>query len=130
MTVTVDDSAGTGRAITNDVHSVQIGMPSPVQDVTGVDSSGMERLFLLADLSVTLDGVFNDAATTGAYTVLRNFRTLAAGQLGRTIAIAVSGDTLSEDCLFTDFALNRAADGSLTFNAPAVLSDGALAGWS
>lgn len=130
MTVTVDDAAGTGRAISNDVTSVQIGMPSPVQDTTGVNSTGMERLLLLADLSISLAGVFNDLATTGAHTVLNTFRTLAAAQTGRTTAIVVSGDTLTNEVLYTDYALNRAQDGSLTFNAPGALSNGTLTAWA
>ena len=130
MTVTCDDSGGTGRAISNDVTNVAISMPSPVQDITGVNSTGMERLLLLADLQLTLNGVFNDAATTGAHTVLSNFRTLAAAQVGRTTSIVVSGDTLAEEILFTDYALTRAADGSLTWSAPGSMSDGTLGGWA
>lgn len=130
MTLTVDDSAGTGRAITNDVTNVQIGIPSNVQDVTGLDKSGMERLLLLADFSITINGVFNDAASTGIHTVLKNYRTLAAGQTGRTVAIAHSGQTLSCETLFSDYALNRGADGSLNVTAPGALSDGTVPAWS
>jgi hypothetical protein len=130
MTVTVDDSAGTGRAISNDVTAVQIGMPSTVQDITGVNSTGMERLLLLADLSITLTGVFNDVATTGIHTVLSTFRTLAASQTGRTTVIVVSGDTLTNEVLYTDYQLNRAADGSLVVTAPGGLSNGTLSAWA
>ena len=130
MTCTVDDSGGTGRAISNDVTNVAIGMPSPVQDITGVNSTGMERLLLIADLSITLNGVFNDAATTGAHTVLASFRTLAASQTGRTTVIVVSGDTLTNEVLYTDYALTRAADGSLTWSAPGGLSNGTLSAWA
>ena len=128
--MTVDDSAGTGRAISNDVTNVAITMPSGVQDVTGVNSSGMERLLLLADLQITLNGVFNDAASTGAHTVLKDYRTLAASQVGRTTAIVHSGQTLSDEILFSDYALTRAADGSLVWSAPGSLSDGGVPAWS
>lgn len=130
MTITVDDAAGSARAISNDVTSAQITMPSPVQDITGVNSTGMERLLLIADLSITLAGVFNDLATTGSHSVLNTFRTLAAAQVGRTTSIVVSGDTLANEVLYTDYALNRAADGSLTFSAPGGLSNGTLSAWS
>ena len=130
MTITVDDSAGTGRAISNDVTNVTIALPSGVQDVTGVNSTGMERLLLLADAQITLNGVFNDAAKTGAHTVLSNYRTLEASQVGRTTAIAHSGQTLTEEILFTAYDYNRAADGSLTFTAPGLMSNGTLAGWA
>ena len=130
MTVTVDDSAGTARAISNDVTSVDIGMPSPVQDITGVNSTGMERLLLIADLSITLHGVFNDAATTGIHTVLNTFRTLAASQTGRTTSIAISGDTLANEVLYTDYQMARAQDGSLTLTIPGALSNGTLTAWA
>lgn len=129
MTVTVDDSAGSGQAITTDVTSVQISMPSAVQDVTAVGSGGMERLFLLADLSITLTGVFDDGANL-AHAVFKNYRTLAAGQVGRTTAIVHSGQTLSDEILYSDYALARGADGSLNFTAPGSLSDGGVPAWS
>ena len=129
MTITVDDSTGSGQAISNDVTNVSWNMPSGVQDVTGVNSSGVERLLLLADLSVTLNGVFNDAANL-SFGVFKNYRTLAASQVGRTTAIAISGQTLSDEILYSDFSFQRAADGSFTWSAPGSLSDGGVPAWS
>lgn len=128
--INVDDSGGTARAITNDVTNFGISIPSNQQDVTGVDKSAMERLYLLADASVTLNGVFNDAATTGAHTVLKNYRTLAASQVGRTTAFSISGQTLSMEIAFSDYNLTRAADGSLTWAAPGTLADGTVPSWA
>lgn len=130
MTISVDDSAGTPRAISNDVTQVSIQMPSPVQDITGVNSTGMERLLLLADLSITLTAIFNDAATTGYHTVMSTFRTLAAGQTGRTTSIAVSGDTLANEVLYTDYQMARGGDGSLVVTSPGALSNGTLTAWA
>lgn len=130
LTVTVDDSGGTGRAISNDITNLTFGMPSGIQDITGVNSSGMERLLLIADLVVSLNGVFNDLATTGAFNIFKDYRTLAASQVGRTTAIAHSGNTLSDEILYSDFAHTRAADGSLTWNAPGSLSDGGVPAWA
>lgn len=129
MTVTVDDSSGAGQAISNDVTSVAWTMPSEVQDITGVNSSGMERLLLRADLTVTLTGVFNDGANL-SFAVLKNYRTLAASQVGRTTAIAHSGQTLSDEVLYNDFSFNRDQGGSLIWNAPGSLSDGGVPAWS
>lgn len=129
LTVTVDDSAGSGQDISNDITDLSWNMPSGVQDVTGVDSSGMERLLLLADLSITLNGVFNDAASK-SFAVFKNYRTLAASQVGRTTAIAISGQTLSDEILYSDFSFSRAADGSFTWSAPGSLSDGGVPAWS
>lgn len=130
LTVTVDDSGGTARIISNDITNCAWTMPSGVQDVTGVNSSGMERLLLLADLTVTLTGVFNDAAAPSSFDCFKAYRTLAAGQVGRTTAIAHSGQTLSDEILYNDFSFTRAPDGSLVWNAPGSLSDGGVPAWS
>ena len=63
LTVTVDDVGGTPRAISNDVTNLTFGMPSAVEDVTGVNSSAHERLHLLADFTTALTLGFNDAAS-------------------------------------------------------------------
>ena len=129
LTVTVDDSAGTGQAISNDITSATITMPSGVQDVTGVNSSGMERLLLLADLTVSFTGVFNDAAHL-SHAVFKNYRTLAASQTGRTTAMVHSGQTLSDEILYSDFSHNRGQDGSWVWTAPGNLPDGGVPAWS
>ena len=129
MTVTVDDSAGSGQAISNDITTVSITMPSGVQDVTGVNSSGMERLLLLADLQISLNGVFNDAANM-SHAVFKNYRTLAAGQVGRTTAIVHSGQTLSDEILYANYDLSRSASGELTWASAGSLSDGGVPAWS
>jgi hypothetical protein len=61
-TVSVDDSGGTLRDISNDVTDFTINTPRAEQNVTGVDKSANERLQLLADGAFTLNGVYNDAA--------------------------------------------------------------------
>ena len=62
MSVAVDDSAGTARTISNDITNLDWATPREEQDITGLDKSARERLLTLADFSVTLNGVFNDAA--------------------------------------------------------------------
>ena len=125
-TLSVDDSGGTVRAIKNDITNFEFSTPRGVQDVTGVDKSAMERLLLLADFSITLNGVFNDASNM-SHDV---FKTVPSTSVGRTVTLTVSGQTLANECLFTDYALTRAADGSLTFSAPGVLSDGSVPTWA
>lgn len=129
MTVTVDDSSGSGQAITNDVTNLSWNMPSNQQDITGLNSGGMERLNLLADLSITLNGVFNDANNL-SFQIFKNYRTLAASQVGRTTVIAVSSQTLNDEILYSDFSFNRAQDGSFLWTAPGALSDGGVPTWT
>jgi hypothetical protein len=61
-TASVDDSGGTARDLKNDLTAVNWSITRATQDATGLDKSAMERLVLLGDFSVTLDGVFNDAS--------------------------------------------------------------------
>jgi hypothetical protein len=124
--LSVDDSGGTARDIRNDITNFQFATPRGVQDVTGVDKSAFERLLLLADFSITLNGVFNDAANQ-CHTV---FRTVPSTSVARTTTLTVSGQTLAGELLYTDYALTRAQSGELTWTAPGVLADGTVPTWA
>ncbi|WP_367138845.1 MULTISPECIES: hypothetical protein [Streptomyces] len=125
-TCSVDDSAGTARAIKNDVTHLQFATPRAVQDITGIDKSAMERLLLLADFSVTLNGVFNDASNQ-SHDV---FKTVPSTSVTRTITLSVSGQTLANEVLFTDYPLTRSNSGELTWAVPGVLADGTVPTWA
>lgn len=125
-TLSVDDSAGSVCAIKNDITQFQFGTPRGVQDVTGVDKSAMERLLLLADFSVSLTGVFNDAASM-SHDV---FKTVPSTSVARTVTLSVSGQTLPNETYFTDYSLNRGQDGSLVYTAPGVLAGGVVPTWA
>lgn len=125
-TLSVDDSAGSVQAIKNDITNFQFATPRGVQDVTGVDKSAIERLLLLADFSITLNGVFNPAANQ-SHAV---FSTVPSTSVNRTVTLVVSAKTLANETLFTDYSLTRAASGELTFSAPGVLADGTVPTWS
>ncbi|WP_207919489.1 hypothetical protein [Micromonospora sp. KC207] len=128
--LSVDDSGGTLRDIRNDITNFQFSTPRGVQDVTGIDKSAMERLLLLADLSVTLNGVFNDGSNA-SHDV---FKTVPSTSVAREFTLTVSGQTLgttpTATLLFTDYALTRAQDGSLTWSAPGVLANGEVPTWT
>jgi hypothetical protein len=127
FSLSVDDSAGAAKDIANDVASLQISTPRGVQDVTGIDSSAMERLLLLADGSVTLTGAaFNDAANK-SFAV---FKTVSSSSIQRTTTLAVSGQTLAMEMIYTDFSHARGQDGSLTWSAPGVLANGVVPTWA
>lgn len=125
-TLSVDDSAGTARDIRNDITNFQMATPRAVQDTTGIDKLAMERLLLLADFSITLNGVFDDG-TNLAHSV---FKTVPSTSVLRTVSLNISGQTLANECLFTDYSLNRGDDGSLVWTAPGVLGDGTVPTWS
>lgn len=123
----VDDSSSVAQDIRNDTTNFEFSTPMAVQEVTGIDKYAMERLLLLADFSITLNGVFNDDASDSAHSVLKD---VASTRVARTIAIGVSGQTLSNECLITDYQLTRGDDGSLTWSAPGVLANGVAPTWS
>jgi hypothetical protein len=125
--VTVDDSGGTARDISNDITNWAVSTPRAVQDVTGLNKSAMERLLLLADMSWTLNFIFNDAGAPSSHDC---FKTVPSSSVARTVTLAQSGQTLPGECFFTDYALTRAASGELTGTAPGVLQNGTVPTWA
>lgn len=125
-TLSVDDASGTARAIKNDITNWQMSTPRGVQDITGVDKSANERLLLLADGSVTLNGVFN-AAANQSHDV---FKTVSSTSVNRTVTQTVNGVTLAMEMLPTDYQLTRADSGELTFSVPLSLADGNVPTWA
>lgn len=128
--LSIDDSGGTLRDIRNDITNFEFATPRAVQDVTGIDKSAMERLLLLADMSVTMNGVFNDA-TNASHDV---FKTIPSTSVAREITLTVSGQTLGTTpqvtLLLTDYPLSRADDGALTWAVPGVLANGEVPTWT
>lgn len=122
--LSVDTSAGTPTDIRNDVTNWQLATPRGVQDTTGVDKSANERLLLLADMSVTYNGVFN---ATGSHLV---FRTVPSTSVARTCTNTVNGVTLAGELLFSDYQLSRSDSGELTWSAPGALADGTVPTWA
>jgi hypothetical protein len=123
-TLSVDDSAGSVVAIKNDVTEFNFATPRAPQDVTGVDKSAIERILNLADFSIDLKGVFN---LTVSHTV---FKTVPSTSVARTTTLTISGVTLANECLFTDYAIARSSSGELTWSAPGVLADGTVPTWA
>lgn len=126
-TLSVDDSGGSVCTIVNDVTSFSISTPRGVQDTTGVDKSAIERLLLLADASVQLQGVFDDAASLSH--VVFKTAALSTSPL-RTVSFSISGQTLGMEMWPTDYNLSRPASGELTWTAPLVLGNGTVPTWS
>lgn len=126
FSVAVDDAAASAKTISNDITNLQFATPRAVQDVTGIDKSAMERLLLLADASVTLNGVFNDAANM-SHAVLK---TISSTTVARTVTLGISGQTLPMEMYGTDYNLTRSASGEMTWQAPFVLQDGTVPTWA
>lgn len=125
-TLSVDGSDAAANDIKNDVTNFEFATPRAVQEVTGVDLFAIERILLLADFSITMNGVFNDADDKSHAT----FKDVGSTSVTRTVSLAVSGQTLAPECLLTDYALTRGDDGSLTWSVPGVLQSGIAPTWS
>lgn len=124
MTLNVDGSDASADTITDDVTNLSLSTTRNLQDVTGLADTTLERLPLLADGSVGINGVFNDALSHST------FKDVATSTTSRTVAAAHSGQTLTEEIYFTDYAMSRAQDGSLTWSAPGVLANSTSFGWA
>ena len=125
-TVSVDDSGGTLRDISNDITDFSIDTPRAEQVTTGVNKSATERLQLFADGTFTMNGIFNDAANK-SHAVLKD---VSSSSVVRTVTIAISGQTLSMEMIIGNYSLSRSASGELTWSAPCALADGTTPTWS
>jgi len=123
-TLSVDNAASALQDIRNDVTNFDFATPFAQQEVTGVDKSAYERLQLLADFSGSLNGIFNPTAN--------RIHAIASGDLRviRTLTLAVSGVTLSNEVLLSEYKVNRAAGGELTVAIPFSLADGTTPTWT
>ena len=128
MTASIDDGGGSAQVITDDITDLVIGIPRAVQDVTGLADAAPERLLLLADMTMTLNGVFNDASNL-SHAVFKTIPSQTANQL-RAVSIAISSQTFTAETYATDYILTRAADGALTWSVPFVNADGNIPAWS
>ena len=125
-TLSVDGSDAAANDIKNDVTNFEFATPRAVQEITGVDMFAIERLLLLADFSITLNGVYNDDADKSHVT----FKDVGSTSVTRTVSLGVSGQTLVVECLLTDYALTRGDEGSLVWTVPGVLQSGLAPTWS
>ena len=124
----VDDSSGSLREISLDVVSLTTNTGRALQDVTGIDKSGMERLQLLADGSFSVSGVF-DAASNMEHAVFSDMANT------RTATYCIGGNDasnpkLSMEMLISSYNLSRGADGSLTWTAELSLQSGTVPAWT
>jgi hypothetical protein len=126
MSAIIDDSSGSARTISNDITNLDFATPREEQDITGLDKSARERLLLLADFTVSINGVFNDASNM-SHDV---FKTVPSSSVARTTTLAISGQTLAGELFYTDYALSRSSSGELTWSAPGALAGGVVPTWA
>ncbi len=122
-TCSVDDANGDVCALVNDCTSLDFTTPRNLLDWTGLDKSAMERGLGLADFSITLNCIFNDA-TDKSWEVFKDTT------VERDVSLVVSAQTLENDCFVSDASFSRASDGNFTINGTLLLMDGVVPVWS
>jgi hypothetical protein len=123
-TFSVDDELGGPQDIRSATNTLEFSTPKNLLEVTGIDKSAMERLDGLYDFQATASGTFDDATTNSPHDVFADL----SGT--RTWNIVVSAQTLSNEVLVSDYAMNRGNDGSFTWSAPAALQSGIVPNWT
>lgn len=123
-TLSVDDAGGTPVDIRNDITNFDYATPRAVQDTTGIDKDANERLLLLVDFTMNLNGVFNIALS---HSVLK---TVPSTSVARTVSNDIDGEVLSGELFFTDYQVTRGNDGALTWTSPGVLANGVVPVWT
>ena len=126
--MSVADASSSAQLITDDVTNWTLSTPRAVQDVTGVGKSANERILLLADASLTLNGTFDDASDMSHEV----FATVPSTSVARATVLIPTADNpqITMNILYTDYQLTRAATGELTWQVPGVLSDGTVPTWA
>jgi hypothetical protein len=125
-TLEIDDSDTTARDIRSSTFNLDWTMPRGVWDITAISQSAMARNLLLADYSGTMAGGFDDGSNL-AHAV---FRTVSSTSVEREMTIVISGQTLANTVILTDYAMTRAQSGEFTWSVPFQLSDGATPTWA
>lgn len=120
----MDDELGGAQDIRSATNTLEFSTPKNLLEVTGIDKSAMERLDGLWDFQSTANGTWDDATSNSPHDVFADLSGV------RTWAIVVSGQTLSNEVLVSDYAISRGNDGSLTWSAPCALANGTVPNWT
>lgn len=112
-----------GNDLSNDITTFTLDTPYGVQDVTGLDKTGMEKILLRADATGSITWVHNIAASH----VHATLKTPGS----KTFVIVYPGTaTATFTAVTTNYALNMGADGSLTGSCIYQLSSGTPVAWT
>jgi hypothetical protein len=134
--VKVMDASSTLQIITNDVTNWAFTSPRATQDVTGVDKSAHETILLLADYTLTLNGVWNSTGSGGgsdtanSHAVLSTIPSTSVIRGTSIFPIGGASPVMAVNCVLTDYQITRANTGELTWQVPGQLADGAVPTWA
>jgi hypothetical protein len=127
--IVVADDTDTNQTISDDVTEFSLSTPRAVQDITGVDVYAHQRLLLLADATVSLKLIMNNAADMG-HMVLS---TMSSTSVLRSVQVTPTASTkpyLGFNGYVSTYDVARSATGELTTSAELVLGDGNTPTWT
>lgn len=120
----VDDAGGVARELREEFTSLDYSSPYDEQDITGLDKMGYQRLLLKQDYKGTVNGPFDPAANSSHAVFSGDLRVI------RTLGLTVAGAVLNAEVFFTEYKLNRAANGEFVFANPFALGNGVPPVWA
>lgn len=113
----IDDSGGTPVTFSNDVGTVNLDISQAVQDVSGLDVDGTERISLRGDWSASFTGFWSDPATN----VIAVFGDIRGP---RTLTVTYPSRVFTGECIIASFGDAVGQDGSDGWSAQAQSADG------
>lgn len=125
MTLTVEDSGGMARDISEDVNNFTINQNRALIDVTGLDKFAFERLGGLKDAELQLSGTF-DPGENKSHDVFSDQDNPREFVLAFPDATA----TFTLTAVIESYNVARGADGALTWAVTARIADGTTGQWT
>jgi hypothetical protein len=112
----LDDDGGSPITFSTDVGTISLDISQAVQDVSGIDVDGTERINLRGDWTAQATGFWEDGGVVvGVFGDIRN---------ARTLTVTYPGRTFTGECIITSFADALGQDGSDGWTASLSSSDG------
>lgn len=120
---TIDDSGGSPVTFSNEVGTISIDTTMNLQDVSGLDVEGTERITLRSDYTLSFSGFVDDGGSViSVFGDLRGARTWSASING--------GLSIGGECVLSKFTPAVSQDGSVGWSAEGASADGNVAVWS
>lgn len=130
VTVTMDDSGGTPRAVTPYVQTMGgLKIETITQDTNPFGGSAEKptSVGVYKSITIPITGFFDDTATVGPHVVFGTISSTVAAA-SRTLVVATGGGTYTVECIVTGYEV-MPKNGALTEYA-ATLQTVAVAAWS
>jgi hypothetical protein len=126
--LTVQDNGAVARDITNDVTDLSLNIGINQLDITGLDKTAIERMNLRGDVTLTMNGIVNNASNK-SHDVFKTIH-LSTAVARQVVMTTVAGPVFTVTVLFSAYNVTPGADGSLKFSVNGALSSGTTGAWT